>query len=161
MVERVHGLGALIAALAMGCDEDPRGPTDASADAAVIDASDVSDVNDIDAMDATVASDVPAPDVGFDRPVMASEVGGRVRSCAELMRFFDCEGDLHTCFQFDPSGDQGQCDTPGVYCENWWNCGSPGNRRLLDWDCYCGAAEAGLRWRCVVRAVCDAGVTRD
>lgn len=154
---RVQGLGVLVAALVIGCDGGPRGPVDASVDGSV---TDVTDAGDGDAMDAAVAPDAPVWDVGFDRPVMAGEAG-RVRSCAELMRFFACEGDLRTCFQFDPSGDQGACDTPDTYCENWWNCSAPGNRRLLDWDCFCGASPTGLRWRCNVRSVCDAGARRD
>lgn len=160
---RARGLWALLAMFAAGCDDVP-GPADATVRADATDAVEIDvrvgkDVRGVDAL----ARDVTR-DVGFDRPVPTGEVGGEagvVRSCAELMRFFDCEGDLHTCFQFDPSGDQGACDMPGLFCENWNNCRTPGSRRVLDWDCFCEAAGTGTRWRCTVRQVCDAGVVRD
>lgn len=158
---RRWGAVAALVAWGAGCDGGASPPTDAAVDAV--------DAVAVDPMDADVGvpdaarRDVVSPDVGFDRPATTGDVGGgeRVRSCGELMRFFDCEGPLQSCFQFDPSGDQGACDTPGTYCENWWNCSAPGNRRVLDWDCFCAPATSGPRWRCVVRAVCDAGVRRD
>ena len=146
----------LIALLIGGCDPDPYST---AMDVIAPDAVDVTSLPDVpaidvgqrDAADVTSSPDVlvTARDSGGD-----GASGGRVRSCDEVSRFFNCEGDLHSCFQINPSGDQGACDSPGQFCENWWNCGAPGNRRAVDWDCYCDGSGDGARWRCRVRATC-------